>query len=301
MKDSTGSGSGAEARRGVARRGAQAERWFASHGLALVAENLYLLTDEFASKSFRAARLWHTAGRLTSTSGRKNFLVMIQLEGTARISVAQSSSAFALFRPGDVVVVPVGAVCEMDSDAPVARMEIEMIPSMFPKSVTEAFEAATTLFDAAPALRSVLTATVHTALNSEIEPTDPSFPLFSLAIANLTAGILIETIAERGEGRLMRPEHLYREAVGIIAQRASDSEFTVAVLARQLQISERYLRKIFTSHDAHAQREIRAARAALARRYLDAGGHRVSSAEVARLSGFRHPRTMHLALREFEN
>lgn len=288
-----------EARRGVAQRDKDAERWFARHGLTTTGVDLRLLTDEILSRNFRVGRIWHTACTLRSTSGRRNFLVMVQLEGRTRISFGSDGSA-SVFEPGDVAIVPRGAHCRMDSDDAAARIEIEIVASALPKAIAEAFGEGAVFPDAAPSLRSVLTAAVHTALNSEVDPTDPSFPTFSLAIGHLAAGVLIEATAEPVTARVRRSEQLVRAAAGVIAQRASDIDFTVAALAQELQISERYLRKIFTAHGTNAQKEIRAARAALARQYLAADGPRATRAEIARWAGFGHPHTMRLALRETE-
>lgn len=285
------------ARRGVARRDTEAKQWFAWHGLAATAVDLQLFTDELASRNLRVARLWHTTCSLRSVSGRRNLLVMVQLEGTTRISFGDSGVT-ETFEPGDIVIIPAGTHCRMDSHDQVARMEIEIVSSALPKAVAEAFVDGAVFPNAAPALRSVLTATVHTALNSEIDPMDPSFPTFSLAIGHLTAGVLIEATAKPATVRVLRSEYLFKQAVGIIAQRASDVDFTVATLAHELQVSERYLRKIFTSHDTNAQKEIRAARTALARQYLAPGGPRVTQVEAARMAGFGHPQTMRSALRE---
>lgn len=294
---------GVDSGRGVARSGADAERWFASHGLTASARGLQLFTDEIVTGGFRVARLWHSASDLRTLDARREFLVIVQLEGTVHMRFRDTGAAVHEVAPGDVVIVPVGSRYWMNSAGPVARIEIETVASALPKTVIETFDREVVLPNPSPGTRGILSAAIHTALNSDIEPTDPSFSSFAQAIGHLIAGVVAEDIRARTSGRVLRTEHLYREALKLIALRASDNSFAVASLVKELQLSERYLRRVFADNGTTAQKEIRAARLLLARQYLsdaELQGRRMTLTEVARLSGFRHAQTLRTALVEKE-
>ncbi|QHC56123.1 AraC family transcriptional regulator [Rathayibacter tanaceti] len=290
--DGPAAGSGA----GV--RGVEAVRWFSERGFAFDGSDPRLVCDEAGSPGFRFARIWHTAGVLRRNAPQRRATVLLQLEGAFELTFGPGGRTTTV-RAGDVAFVPSGCAFALEQCEPSARMEIECDALALPSSTFEVLADGAVLPIGNATMASVLIACINSALNSGICCTDTGFAEFRLAITGFTAAALTAASIEHRPPRTSRESEHFTRAIMVIGEKVADPDFTVAVLARELQLSEPYLRRIFATHGTTARDEIRLRRAALARMYRadGLGGTPYSADEAARYSGFHDAETMRVTLR----
>lgn len=288
------------AQKGVSLRGVEAVQWLAARGSQVLDQReVALVTDEVAGGGFRLARIWHTAASIELTVDAGRVLIVLPVEGGVTLDSARAGLSTPL-SPGDALVLAHGSVTSSTAAASVARFEVVLDAAMIPGPQRELIGAHLVLSAVTPALRSTLIAASNAALNSDFDPRSQGFPALRLAFAHLAVAVVTSHLGDDSREKYSHREVLlYRSATEIISQRAHDPLFTIAALAHELRISERYLHRVFSAAGTSPAAEIRAARTAIARSYSAGEAGRVLPAtEVARLAGFRNITALRRALRQ---
>lgn len=256
---------------------------------------LRLFADEVRIGSFRMARIWNTPLRLALDPTRDSpsrvpmIKVLIVVDGVLRIRQPASEDDLG---KGASIVLPEKTPFTLESLSPTARIELSMpLPEM---GASGALPGAGTVLVESEYSR-ILTALVSSILASTLTPDSDGFSPLSHAVEDAALALLRHDAAHRrAHGASSAEARLFSAALRIIDTEARDPDFSVAALAKRLNISDSRVRQIFLAHHSTAQAEIRVARVARATRILSS--LRPTTAQdleaIARSAGFRTARTM---------
>jgi len=221
-----------------------AHEWFAQREQRVESSASFrVFADTARGGGLALARIWHTAATIHRQPGSgKGLTVLIQIEGDARLDVADTSTVMALV-PGAAALIPDGLPYSLSTDAATARVEIRLRHSLGlladGKAVTWAEH---------PYIR-VLLATVNAALSAPaVDPAAAGFAHLKSAIRSILFARASAVPLAANEKLRGSEAVLFQRAQAVIERDSVKPDFQVADLASQLRVSQVYLRRVF----AHA-------------------------------------------------
>lgn len=291
--------------RGVVLAGDAALAWFAAHGVRVVSADgrpVRLAADVLSDEHLTLLRIWHSPvvsspREREAPSGRQGgYRMLIILDGS--VMVISREERFSLSRD-EWIVFAQGEAFEIISDAPSARLELEIGPiaALGPHVIT-----GTQVRRVNPRVpTSTILSTLSTVVfSSGLSPHDPGWSHLARSIAEAMLAALA-AVEQRPSSAVSSSAHkrLFHRAMDVIDAEYSNRDFSVQMLTSRLTTSATRLREAFAAHRTTARAQITLARAARAARALGEG--RFTSREdlesIAAFSGFSSARAMAAAMK----
>ncbi|AND15484.1 hypothetical protein C5C18_15050 [Rathayibacter tritici] len=288
-------------RRKYSLQGENARLWLAErHFFGDVDSSFRLVSDEIRFAGYRAARLWHSEGDYSIARRSRTALLLVQVEGDATVQVPLWGETPKVVKPGDLAVLPGGTArpFRFRAQRPVARYQIEYDLAGLPPQARLELESGMVFSEPAKEFRDAVAATANIALNSSMSSEDAGYIDFGIGLRHLTTALLLHALDATAPDLPEDAENVHRAALRVISLRATDPAFTVEHLAHAIGTSSRNLRHVFAQAGSSAKLALTAERVRRARDHAapTTCGQRFTSAEIARLSGFRDVRALRRAL-----
>ncbi|PPI65300.1 hypothetical protein C5E02_00130 [Rathayibacter rathayi] len=258
-----------------------------------------LVSDEILVHGLRLARMWHTEGAYVIARRSPAALLLVQIEGECTLRSPVWGTQPRILAPGDVAVLPGGAApFHLSADRPVARYQIDYDLAGLPAHARIELESGILFSRPAKGYRDAVTSTANIAFNSSLSEGEAGFADFAVGLRHLSTALLLHALEATAPDLPEDAGSLHRAALRVISTRATDPDFTVESLAHAVGTSSRTLREVFAQTGSSAKAALTGERVRRARVHAAVGedGDRFTTAEVARLSGFRDARALRRAL-----
>ncbi|WP_167494198.1 AraC family transcriptional regulator [Microbacterium hydrothermale] len=230
-------------------------------------------------------------------------LFLLQAEGSTRVEFSDGSATTV--EPLGYVAAPLTEVALVTSERPIARIEIVADLPLFPAVGIRVAPPAHRIAVGAPASAvnarpspssaawHVISSVVNAVLNSDLSPDSAALPPLEVSLLHALVSLVLES---RGADVPARHASHLSHAQQIIQRNAHHPDFSVENLAAAMNISTRYLARIFREVGTSPGKALRAARISRAQLALQGGGAQTIG-EAAHASGFSSVRAMKEAFR----
>ncbi|MDZ5146122.1 helix-turn-helix transcriptional regulator [Microbacterium testaceum] len=272
--------------------GAEAAAWFSERGLSSsgdspVSSQLQISAEELINDDLVARRIWHTAlrARYTHENPERSVTLALQIEGQTAVSTPSLS---VVLTENDAAVFQKLEGVTMATDAPSARVEIELVPRLGSTCSELLLLPCNVPSPAASALVSILNALMNA---DDDPPPEVSAALMRAVHASIDA-LFLERLPRERRGR--SSERLFHDALAFIQTWGHSPALTVPDVIDAMHVSRQYLTRVFTTRGTTIGRELRRHRVQLAQ--IQLSGAFVSAAEAATAAGFSSVLSMRRAI-----
>ncbi|AND15483.1 hypothetical protein [Rathayibacter tritici] len=280
--------------------GEDSRAWLAERDLFGQLDSAFrLVSDEILFDGFRMARMRHTEGAYVIARRSSAALLLVQIEGECTLRSPVWGALPRILGPGDVAVLPGGtAPFHLSAERPVARYQIDFDLAGLPAQARVELEPGVVFSRPAKGYRDAVASTANIAFNSSLTQGEAGFADFALGLRHLSTALLLHALEATAPDLPEDADSLHRAALRVISARATDPDFTVESLAHAVGASSRTLREVFAHTGSSAKAALTGERVRRARVHAAVGedGGRFTTAEIARLSGFRDARALRRAL-----